>query len=35
MIKAVYNKTTHLELSQDTISKMEIEKIDMKIIVLI
>ena len=24
MIKAAYNKTTHLELSQDAISKMEI-----------
>ena len=30
MIKAVYNKTTHLELSQDAISKMEIEKIDIE-----
>ena len=30
MIKAVYNKATHLELSQDTISKMEIEKIDIE-----
>ena len=30
MIKAIYNKTIHLELSQDSISNMEIEKIDME-----
>ena len=30
MIKAVYNKTTHLELSKDAFSKMEIEKIDIE-----
>ena len=30
MIKAVYNKTTHLELSQDALSKIEIEKIDIE-----
>ena len=30
MIKAAYNKTTHLELSQDAISKMEIVKINIE-----
>ena len=30
MIKAAYNKTTHLELSQDAISRMEIVKINIE-----